>query len=515
MNPNLATLFTFLTCASLQVLFAQKADFVADSMHIVQGKVNWKSRKDCSATAKILCDGTAISILLQVNDDKINTRGEASEIDHVEIKLALPPSAYPPDFEYNIHPNYVYSNSDDPKKPPRFFSVYSEYANSLEVDNFAKKFDYPNAQAFKNNKLRVPLPSSLKTARIDYGVVHFGLFPDQRKAVQYNRNNYKLLESSLNLKLGDFTQGIRYVVQKNESGYALSATFSPQALGFVKLPKLEELRFLIEVFDKDDVNQKNPTILSTSNFRDAKMLKNLTMVRFRKPLKTNFTNIPDGVFNKLDFHPVYVYTDSTWQGTAIETDMLAYQEEKLSKSLIELKFSNLPINYAAFDDEKANTIKRLSLDKAYVNTKPKKVEYYIINGYVFESEMVKTDKAKEDILNQTFLFPDGTAGLILKIRTPVNEYNWGDCASCSEEVISILRVTKKSSKTILGIYQGNSGEDYCQIGNKNYKGYFVSNLDWLREGKILIIRLQDLKTGQKKRVKVTWRDDGSNVEIKE
>jgi hypothetical protein len=122
---------------------------------------------------------------------------------------------------------------------------------------------------------------------------------------------------------------------------------------------------------------------------------------------------------------------------------------------------------------------------------------------------------RESLNNHTFAFPDGTAGLILKNRTPQNAYGWGACKDCYEEVISFMRIKGSTSQTIFVVYQGNSGNSYCQIGGTNYKGYYVYGLDWLREGKIAVLRLSSWDNALKKRVKVSWNDDGSKIAMQE
>lgn len=507
-----------LSCLSLQV-FAQKPDYLADSLFVVSGKEYIQSKKDFSANVKIFCDGEYISLTAVIRDDVIENKPDNKETDHIEIRFALPQSAYPADFEYNLHPQYLYNPAAPDAKgkmqAPRFFSVYSEYASSVDATAFSKDYDYPSATEIQNKKLRVPTAQNLKVARLDYGIVHFGLFPDQRKVVHYNKANYRLLEDAWGFKLGNFAEGVKYAVDKIEGGYIISAQFSAQALGFVAMPKMEDLRFLIEVYDKDAQGKKATSILSSANSKENKTLRNFKNLHFRRPLRTNISDIPDGVFMKLDFHPIYAYTDSAWVATSVETDMIAYKNEQLSKSLIEIKFMSLPLKYAAYEAGGTNSVKRLSIDKEFVNTKPKKLEYYIINNQIFESEVVKSKQRKETLKNQTFVFPDGTAGLISKIRTPVNDYGWGSCANCVEEVISIIRVTKTDNKTILGIYQGNSGGEYCNIGELGFKGFYVSHLDWIQEGKILQLRLNSWRGTEKKRVRVSWKDDGSKVAVKE
>lgn len=512
-------IFACYLCVSIP-FYAQKPDFYADSLFVVSGKENIKQKGDIKANAKIYCDGEYISLTINVKDDFVESKAGANDLDHVEIWFALPTSAYPRDFEYNFHPKYIYAQAQtDPYEkpiPPRFFSAYSEYASSLGLSSFSKTFDYPSTKEVKEKHHSIPLAENLRECRIDYGMTQFAVFPDQRAAIHLNKQNYQILEGLWNQPLGNFLEGVQYVVDRTETGYVINAQFTPQALGFVALPKMEEVRCMIDVIDTDGKG-KGTTTLSTSQFHQKNAPVTFNTIHFKRPLRTNPTQIPDAVFTKLDFHPVYTYTaDNQWISTSVETDMIAYSPEKLSKSLLEIKFLKQPLRYTAYEDVSHNSIKKLSVEKGAVNTKAKTLEYYLINGVVFESEVVKIPKEKKEALHShTFAFPDGAAGLILKNRTPQNAYGWGACKDCYEEIISVMRVKGSETQTILGIYQGNSGNTYCQIGDKNYKGYYVYGLDWLREGKILVLRLSTWDNSIKKRVKVSWNDDGSKIAMTE
>ncbi len=512
---NYYCLTFYLFCLLPATLWGQKPDFAADTLGIVSGKDYVQNKKDIRVSAKIYCDGEAITVVIDVKDDIIENKTDNFETDHVEIWLALPASAYPSNFEYNFHPKYIYGTTG-PNQTPRFFSVYSEYANGIGLNSFTKNFDYPDSKKAATQNLNVPKPEYLRECRMDFGIVHYGFYPDQRKVVHYNKDNYRMLEQVLGVKMGNFAEGAHYVCDKTEQGYKITVEFTPQSLGFVQLPKLEELRFMIDVVDKDGQGKKATTVLSTSAEHQKASPAAFNTVRFKKPLKTNNTQIPDAVFNKLDFHPLYTLTDSAWVSTSIETDMAVFSKENLSKSITEIKFSVQPVKYTAYEDLSKNTVKRVIVEKTGVNSRPITTEYYIVNGQVFESELVKMGKSRKEALNNyTFSFPDGSAGLILKQRTALNPYGWGKCGNCYEEVISLMRIKGNEAKTLLAIYQGNSGEKYCQIGEQSFRGYYVASVEWVREGKTMLLRLSSWDNATRKRVRVSWNDDGSKIAMKE
>ncbi len=494
---------------------AQKPDFYEDSLFVVSGKENIRNKWDAKASVKLFCDGEYLSVTIDVKDDIIENKPDNLETDHVEVSFALPASAFPRDFEYNFHPKYIYSsgqsNPYEKTRLPRFFSVYSEYAPSLKMGSFLSEYDYPTAKDVKAKKLTVPYPENIKECTVDYGIVVFGLYPDKRSPILLNKNNFQILEKMWGYQIGDLLEGVRYVVDKTNYGYTISAQFSVKALGFVQLPKMEEIRFMVDIIDKDGQG-KATTILSTSQYRAKGVPVTFNNIRFKRALRTNISEVPDAVFNKLDFRPVYAFTDTGWIATSVETDMIAFGEQNMSKSLLEIKFSKLPIRYASYEDLAKNNVKKLSVDTEGVNTNAKTSEYFIINGQVFESEIMKANKNKrESLYSHTFSFPDGSAGLILKNKTAYNPNGWGSCKNCYEEIISIIRIENGSTKTILAVYQGNTYTPYCQIGDKNYKGFYVYSLDWLREGKMLVFRLSNWDNTEKKRVKISWDDAGSKI----
>lgn len=497
--------------------YAQKPDFIADSLFVVSGKP--KSKLDAQASVKLYCDGEYVSVIVHVKDDFVEYKSGRNDLDHVEIWFALPNSAYSKDFEYNFHPRYLYAQPpQDPYQKPqpiRFFSAYSEYTPQLGIQSFTKTFDYPSGKDISSRKLPIPKPENLRESRIDYGIVQYAFYPDERPVLHLNKTHYSLLEQNWQQKVGSFAEGVQYSVDKTEKGYTIHAQFSAAGLGFVQLPKMEEIRCMVDVIDTE--KGEVPTVLSTSQYHDKLTAISFNNVRFKRPLRTNNTQIPDAIFTKLDFKPVYTLMEGgQWVSTDAQTDLIAYEPEKLSKALVEIKFVKQPIRYSAYTDNANNNIKKLSVDKTSVNTRPVTTEYYLINGKVFESEVVRMPKdRRENLLSHTFSFPDGAAGIILKNRTAQNAYGWGKCKDCFEEIISIMRISGNQSKTIFGIYQGNTGNTYCQIGEQRFDGYYVYGMDWLREGKIMVLRLSNWENTVKKRVKVTWRDDGTKVLVKE
>jgi len=506
--------------ASFSHMYGQKPDFAQDNLYVVSGSRFISNENDISASTKVFCTGKYISIVIEVKDDVVKNMSDSYFTDHVELWFALPRSAYAGNFEYAMHPNYVYYQEGGNGRmwnegTPRFFSVYSEYSSEVNLRDFVRGYDYPKLANFRttNSKLKVPRPEKLRKGRAYYGIVHYGLYPDQRSPVLYDKNNYKLVESAVNHKMGNIAGGLKYVAERTDEGYIINARISTRALGFVTFPKMEQIRLMVDVVDTDYGGRRDTTLLSTSSERVKGVPATFNRVEFQRPLRTNYSDVPDITFNKIGVQPVYMYTRSDWQPTYVDTDALVYGYESVSDSLIEVKFSPLPMEYktnrsGGFPSEV------LALNYEYVNTIRNQLEYILVNGFVFKSEQVKESLGGEDtVRNSVFRFPDGVPGVILKDNLTVNPFGWGECGKCVEEIISIHRVASEGPREILSIFQGDGPNPYCQVQDLSFDDYYVAQLDWIDKGRLLVLNLRSWKSRARKRIKVTWDGDGTDVRV--
>ena len=98
---------------------------------------------------------------------------------------------------------------------------------------------------------------------------------------------------------------------------------------------------------------------------------------------------------------------------------------------------------------------------------------------------------------------------------PISQIACSHCGEpCLEEQINIYRVTEDEKDRILSIQQGEGNEPYCQIGDFAMNEFYITQLDWIEKGKVLVMRLDNwYNPTLKKRVKVSWDKRGNNVEI--
>lgn len=502
-------------------MHAQDPDFALDRLYEIpsfrhRGPVS-EAGSEVSAGVRFYCDGAYLLLYIHVRDENIYSESRPMYSDHVELSLALPDNAYPADFEYTLHPRYVQSRSEDGTIAPRFFSLYGEYASRLELGDFLDSYDYP-----RQSPAMVPASEDLHIGDADFGVMKVALFPDGRDAIQLNQLELEPVENALSASLTESVGHITYEVSRQDpNGYELHVRISPEALGFVTLPELGQVRFLLQVFDAPSPEQKAEPILSTTaTSQDAPpsyrpVPATFTQVHLQRPLYTNFTIIPDYIFNLTDYHPVCVYGDSSWTSIGIDVDALVYDEQHVSQSLTEVALLAQPFTYS-FDPGENAPVEILRIDHNYINKLPTQLIYILIEDQLLKTERVRSlSPEPSQVSNEFFRFPDGATGAILRSNTSVDPYGWGACGTCIEESFQIWRVTKQDKQVLVDIQQGDGPNAYCQIQNLVFPNFYLLETSWIRPGEVLVLRLNHRYRTDKKRVKVSWQPDGSGVVVEE
>ncbi|MEM6343323.1 MAG: hypothetical protein AAF927_05565 [Bacteroidota bacterium] len=520
---NLAThilLYSFFLPASL---FGQKPDFSLEQLHPAVRSRNLPptSATAQSASVALYSNGTSISLVIDVKDPNINMHPNFRFADHVEIWFALPKSAYPQSFEYQFHPDYIaaepmQTRGELPERP-RFFSAYSDYANGIDRNSFLQAFDYPSREQIIRDSLRLPIPQLLKNAYVPYGMVQFALFPDNRPPIHLNRKGMRWIEQAMSLKMGDLEAGIEYLAEENENGdgYRITAQFSPQALGFVQLPELNSLRMMVDVFKSNTYGATAKPVLSTSSYREPNRPYSFNLVNVRTPLNTNFTPVPNEVFGKLNFHPLGIYTMDDWLPCQVEVEGLIYKEGLISDKLTEVGFVNQPFRYESFNFESGRA-ERFLIRSYHLNSLPHDQEFFIFGNQVLKSDRVLIENREPiRIQNDLFRFPDGFPGVITNSLITLNPYGWGPEGNRADRMLEVQKVFPEGSASLLTIRQTEGDQPICTIGNLSYPDFYVSQLDWIREGEVMVIRLNRQGSIEKKRIKVAFLEEGREVEITE
>lgn len=513
----------FLVFSYISPLYAQPPVFSMDSLHVVYGAGGILSKKDIGATVRLYSTAEALVLHIRVIDDHVEWNPGTYYTDHVEIRFALPPSAYPDNFPYQLHPDYVIS------APPlrgglavsggyRFFSLASRQAQSIGPGELQSRYNYPSADQIRRDSLRLPPPSELRKARLDFGINHFGLFPDQRPAVQYNSQNQQVLAKSMGVSFGDFAQGIKYTIDQHDDGYTVHAQISPTALGFVQLPSMQEICIGVEVIDTDYRITRGHTVLSTSPLGGERTPEDTyKKVRLPYPLKTNFTQAPDRVFQQTGYRPLSVFTQTGWVYASVDVDAMPYRREWVNNNINELRFLTQPTQYSAwYDNQRQLGIERLTVNSRFAHALGQTTEYILINGLMLKSQRTRKQLLLlDDSTNtiKTFNFPDGAIGVILTENFTYNPYGWGRCGNCLEERVRVIRLENGTPKEIVKIDQNEGSPPFCQIGPLPFNDFYVSRINWLKAGQKLVLQLNARNSSQRKRVSVSWNDNGSKVEV--
>jgi len=480
---------------------------------------------DIQAQARLYCDGDAISINVYVQDDDIQLQSSNDLSDHIRIWLALPEEAYPERFDYQLHPQYITSRPSDYSlsQKARYFSTNASdltMEKGENMENFFEKSDYPQIsrgddppESEGNN---LPARPELEPGIVPFGLVGYSFFSDNRPPVWINAADMQQLENTFELQLANLVDSIKYYAETTESndGYTLDISFPAAALGFVQLPHMKHIRLLIEVWNAE-ADQPANIILSSSENRQDQTPYTFNEVYFQEPLRTNFCDIPDQVFYQTSYYPICLLTENNWVSTAMDVDALVFAPKITSKSLTEIKFYKQNLEYLQQDfGETAVETLRVQMD--YVNQFPRQKEYTLIKGETFMNEKTSYPLPDQnDLPSGLFAFPDGHIGLIQRSSIPVDPFGWTNCQTCLEDNITIHRVDPFGQHEMLRMRQGDGQHAYCKVGDLKFDDYQISSLDWISDGKILVIGLKHRYQKLGKRIKVSWEDDGSNMEVVE
>lgn len=523
---NLATRILQLSLFIPTLLFGQQPDFSLERLYpaVKSREIGPANTLAQAASVQLYSNGNSLSLVIDIQDPNVNAHPNYRLSDHVEIWFALPKNAYPQNFEYQFHPNYVIAASEPMRTrgepmpvKPRFFSAYSEYASSIDRNSFLKVFDYPSREQIIRDSLRLPIPAMLKDAQVPYGMVQFALFPDNRPPIHLNRKDMRWVEQGMSIKLGDLEAGIEYVAEKheNDDGYTITAKFTPQALGFVRLPELKSLRMMVDIFKSNTYGQTAKPILSSSSYREEHQPVTFNLITLKRPLNTNFTPVPNKVFAQLNFHPLGIYTMDDWIPCQVEVEGLMYKEGVFSQHLAEVGFVNQPFRYESFNFESGRA-ERFLVRSYHLNRLPQDHEFFIFGNQVIKSDRVFFEKREPiRIQNDLFMFPDGFPGVITNNLVTLNPYGWGPEGQQADRMMIVQKVFPEGSASLLTIRQTDGPKPVCTIGNLQYPDYYVTQLDWIREGEVMVVRLNRQGSIEKKRIKVAFLEEGREVEIME
>jgi hypothetical protein len=501
-------------------LRAQQSDFVSGQFEVIQGKNWFGGEKDASARMEVFSDGKVINLFLEVKDDVIIRDKRSEAADHLVLTMALAPSAYPEGFPLEFHPWYFQAmnqstRAESPNPKHRFFSMYAQTAQSVEVALLKEHLLYPDKEEISKNNFLIPYPEQLRAARVAFGFVSYRIFPDGRPAELIHREDYASLEDNLNENLGDVEAGIAYSVETRPGGMEYNVSIAPQALGFVPVPFLKELSVVVDMFDFD-VQKGLATVLSSSSEepKGKNAGRPMEILTFAKAINTNYTEAPDRIFQEIEYKPIMFFGENGWTPTYIDIDPLVFRPFEISQSISEVQFSKGNVEYRL--EQVPNTqigLEQFTVKESYVNLVPRISEYTLLKGQLFHISRIQNRVKVLDTTSHSsaFSFPDGGTGLITVENSTRSPQGWGDCGMCLQETITIHRITPKGSKKILQLRQGDEQNGYLSIGDFTMEGFQVDRLDWVKEGQVLVFQAINKSNSQRRRIRSSWAEDGSEV----
>lgn len=501
-----------LFCALFAPAFAQKSDFQLDSLYIIEGERYLSGPRDLKASTLMYCDGSAISLQIEVRDDMVDI--ERALKDHIELWFALPPSAYAENFPYQTHPSYAQTPRVNGSIGPRYIApAKPDFSGRVRTEYLANACDYPTTAAITSQKINLPPLNELKAGIMPFGIVGFELALDQNQVSQIGRSMYRDLQTQCGLRQGDLTSGIKYAVEINENGYIVTVQIRPRALGYLQLPAMNELRFVVDVVDIDYPATRK-TVASTAPNHKMWFPATYNHVKLNKPLQFNIIDIPASFLEKINLRPLAVLSDSGWVLASAHSEMLMFRQERFSLSLVETAFARTRHSFIKHDDPSLNlSAQALLLDRAPIYTAPGQDQFFLIEGQVLRTELAKPERPESFGLgNRFFRYPDGKVGFIAEETRPINPYGWGNCGPCLERSLSIWRFADGKKWKIVTVNQGeSSGNAHCEINREPFPDFRMSRWDWVTKGSVLVFLLDSRTTKTRKRLKVSWDAYGNNV----
>lgn len=504
------------------ITFGQGSDFVMENLNNVSGTrmVEPERRLPVSSAVQVYSDGKYLSVAIKVIDPSINNDPNPGYADRVDVCLALPQYAFPQNFQYAFHPRILSGPAKSTRsyedEPNRLFTVDESYSGELSIQNFIDNFGYPAGKDIYRQNLNLPMPQQVKEILLPIGMVKFSFFRDGRPPRNTDKHLLRNLEDHMGRRFSSLTDGIRYTAEPTEKGdgYILNIEFSIEAFGFIPLPRMEGVNLMVDVLNAVP-GQRSQVVNSTSSMRSIHPLS-FEYIQFRQPIKTNYTDLSDELFDKAGFYPVIWYTENDWDGLGVDVDALILNRNMLSKELLEVKLYEQSLSFNHF------TYNNLEIDVLqawveYVNRVPVEKEFILANGHtiVAERARVNTRRPHSLIEDRWFTFPDGTLGLIYKESITQDPFGWGKCGDCLLETINISRIAEADVWDILEVEQADGDKGYCKIDNLYYEDFYVSNFDWVEEGSSLVLRLRHRNSKEKKRVQVSWDEYGTSLEVEE
>ncbi len=500
-----------------------------DHFEAVWGGDNHKGKEDLSASAVMWSDSTSLHLLVHVSDDSVTFSDDPIHSDHVELWFSTSGRA-----------TEVITVTDSSRESERLF-LYKDIANidsfraeledplfvfttpsEAEEDNFYGRIDttkraieYWTHYGYEN-ELHVLRAGQFSSKHIFNGITHWGIFPDGRSAILYDKELYAELEEQTFTTINVDETSPQYEVVLTEKGYTIYAQLYPENLGFAARNGIRYLDFMVDIVDVDS-GEKQETIASSSLHREWGNPSSFTRASLDPPISIKLvdglewlgtTTRPDEMDFYYELPERYMYTTEGWIGIATEVGSwlkdLGHHQTSDLPNIKEVAFKKKIVSYFTFSSKGQDfeVIRRPGIDH---NDRPE-------DRLVIDGEKPGSQYFEPTEILSFFTFPDGTPGFFRAIWG----YEWGYCnpiglCGCNiKDQLQAVRVDSTGKLMVKDLVT----VDQCGpeiVGADTVR--FLSdddwtrseNITWLDKGSRFAIEFDDAK------VVFNWDDAGDNI----
>lgn len=534
-------LLLFLTCLPPHLLHAQHhvdipPDFKKDNLAVVWGKHHQMSPADISASAQLKAHNNQIIIEVKVVDDFVISGSDQVHSDHVEIWLSLPEVEHTAYATYYGEPNYGQGTAvDSTERVVQLFPANCAWdKGNCNWNNFV--------ELYKNtgNRNRMydyqPHPEELNRSVVFWGMTHYGLYPDGRPTVQFDQKNYHLIEKKIGAKLGNMALGVQYETNYTVEGYTITATIDLTALGFVQLPKTEQIRALISVIDVDE--EKQETVLASNANYQWGVPTTFSLIDLQQPLTSNFSTISTATWAKINDSDTedierykYIFTEHGWTPFAIDLNRVVFGYKDWN-DIYELGILPLLMGHERLYTKCGTPYEKLTIEAARLyEWYPTRV-YFVLYDQIVPSistvsglNFPETKATWTHLVNEPFCFENGALGLLTYHTQQRHPIGWGECGRCVDDTYTMLQISAEQKQPLFHIFQDNgsyihvaftqtncSGMPYAKPQPKQsrpFQDYVINRMEWKKKGEDLDIELVATASGKQTReylLRYSWND---------
>lgn len=495
-------LLAFLQCFALK---AQIASFNFDTLYAFPGM---KKPLDADLSAKVKVDVSAdsIFIVIDVQDDAVVVDREAGKGDRVEVWFAYP---------YQDFSDFIVGRKN---KRNFIFRNTAESGDNADLARFINNADYPAGvltSPESGNVVEQVVPDSrdLKREYVFFGLTRFSFKPDGSDVQHLDRDKYRHFEEQVGLNMGNLSKHAVYKAEKTSKGYALTIRMSNTCLGFMRPEVMRKIRIAVDVFDADNVNEKEEAISICKN-RFYGRGYYFSQLELPFAMNVSLPGVPNEMIRQLGINLDLMATASGWKGFGFNSGSIVYGKDVISEQgLTEFYFFNM--NLKVIESPKTADIawKRLEISYDDVTVFPQHEVYLILDGKVYSGKKFRyTGLLKEDFFYQVFRLPDGSVGVSFYDYEVVDPLGFGEFGHTADEFIYIQKIAGNSETAMFSAGQRIEGAQAVTIGDDaslKLKDVLAVEYQWLEIGKRFEIRIQRKNKSENEKLRFSLSANGT------